>query len=64
MVNSIKYVVTPECVIILKIEEINEPSTCHYHLVVGTNLLCPKVDMKIKSKEEMKNSINCLVLDS
>jgi len=43
------------------IESISETGTCHYHVVVGTSLLCSKKESI--SKFQASASINCLVLN-
>jgi hypothetical protein len=42
------------------IEDIYEPRTCHYHITVGTSLLCPK---KSNMDKFQASTINCMISD-
>lgn len=45
----------------MKIEDIKEPSTCVYHLTVGSNLLCPDEYKRSHKNEELSSKISCVV---
>jgi len=46
---------------ILKIEDIREDSVCHYHMVVGTNLLCGNQNRGWNEGTDFNSNINCVI---
>jgi len=45
----------------LKIEEIREDSMCHYHMIVGTNLLCGNNKRGWEEGTDFNSNINCVI---
>ncbi len=59
--QSIFFLYTPSLTNKNKIEEIREDSICHYHMVIGTNLLCENKNRAWNEETDFNYNINCII---